>query len=154
MRRGIDNLTAAIAPELLHATAIAINRQGVLLMGPSGSGKSDLALRLIDRGAVLISDDAILLEAGEPAPLLRTAPNIAGKIEIRGVGILKMPFEDGVPLHLVVKLNESAERLPATGQTVDVAGYAIPWVAIAAVEASAPLKVEYALRAIGGELTL
>ena len=63
MRRDIDKVTCTAGPELLHATAIAINGAGVLLLGPSGSGKSDLALRLIDRGAVLISDDGVLVDS-------------------------------------------------------------------------------------------
>jgi HPr kinase/phosphorylase len=141
VRRGIDKLTA----ELLHATAVAINGEGVLLLGPSGSGKSDLALRLIDRGAVLISDDGVLVEAHSPLPLLRTAPNIAGMIEMRGVGILKMPFADGVPLHLAVKLGIDGERLPPEDQVMNIAGIDIRFIALSAFEASAPLKIEQAL---------
>jgi HPr kinase/phosphorylase len=146
LRRSIDNMSDFIAPELLHATAVAINGQGVLLLGPSGSGKSDLALRLIDRGAVLISDDGVLIDAGGPLPLMRTAPNIAGMIEMRGVGIVKMPFADAVPLHLVVQLGTTPERMPPAGQQLDISGTAMPTIALYAFEASAPLKVEQALR--------
>lgn len=139
-------MTGAAAPELLHATAVAINGEGVLLIGPSGSGKSDLALRMIDRGAVLVSDDAVLVEAASPLPILRTAPNIAGMIEVRGVGIVKMPFADAVPLHLAVKLGEQGERMPSSEQRMDIAGSAIRVVTLSAFESSAPLKVEQALR--------
>lgn len=138
-----DNRT----PELLHATAVAINGGGVLMLGPSGSGKSDLALQLIDRGAVLISDDGVLVEAGTPLPILRTAPNIAGMIEMRGIGIVKVPFADEVPLRLVVRTGERGERLPPENQTMDIAGSQIPFIALSAFEASTPLKVEQALRA-------
>lgn len=145
MCRGINTLTGA-ASELLHATAVAINGEGVLLIGPSGSGKSDLALRMIDRGAVLISDDGVLVEAASPLPILRTAPNIAGMIEVRGVGIVKMPFADGVPLHLAVRLGEQCERMPSSEQRMDIAGSAIRFIMLSAFEPSAPLKVEQALR--------
>lgn len=139
-------MTDTAAPELLHATAVAINGAGVLITGPSGSGKSDLALRLIDRGAVLISDDGVLLDTAEPLLLLRTAPNIAGMIEMRGIGIVKMPFTDSVPLVLAVRLDEHSERMPPKSQTMDIAGAAIRFIALSAFEASAPLKIEQALR--------
>jgi HPr kinase/phosphorylase len=146
VRRGIDNLNNSIAPELLHATAVAINGEGVLLLGPSGCGKSDLALRLIDRGAVLISDDGVLVDADDPLPILRTAPNIAGMIEMRGVGIVKMPFADAVPLHLVVQLGATPDRMPPEGQQMEIVGNAVRTIMLSAFEASAPLKIEQALR--------
>lgn len=139
-------MTAIAAPELLHATAIAINGQGVLLMGPSGSGKSDLALRLIDRGAVLISDDVVLVETARPLPILRTAPNIAGMIEVHGVGILKVPFADQVPLHLAIELGRAVDRMPSDAQTMEIGGVSVRSISIFGLEASAPLKVEQALR--------
>ncbi len=132
--------------ELLHATAVAINGNGVLLSGPSGSGKSDLALRLIDRGAILISDDGVLVDSDGPLIMLRTAPNIAGMIEMRGVGIIKMSFADGVPLRLAVALDRSAERLPPEGLTTKIAGCDVACLAQSAFEVSAALKIEQALR--------
>ena len=134
------------APGLLHATAVAINGAGVLLLGPSGSGKSDLALRLIDRGAVLISDDGVLVDAGSPIPILRTAPNIAGMIEMRGVGIVDMPFDDEVPLHLAVRLELEVVRHPLASQSMEIAGAQVRFIELSAFEASAPLKIEQALR--------
>ena len=135
-----------MSSELLHATAVAINGDGVLLSGPSGSGKSDLALRLIDRGAILISDDGVLVEAGDPVPTLRTAPQIAGMIEMRGVGIVKIPFTDGVPLRLVVDLGDPPERLPSDNASIKIVGHDIACLKLLGFEAGAPLKVEYALR--------
>ena len=142
-----------MSSELLHATAVAINGEGVLLSGPSGSGKSDLALRLIDRGAVLISDDGVLVDAGDSNVTLRTAPQIAGMIEMRGVGIVKMPFADGVPLRLVVDLGEQPERLPSDNVSTQIAGQEIACLKLNSFEASAPLKVEQALRiALGSQI--
>lgn len=132
--------------ELLHATAVAINGEGVMITGASGSGKSDLALRLIDRGAVLISDDGVLVEAGDTHLTLRTAPRIAGMIEMRGVGIVKMPFADGVPLRLVVDLDDAPERLPPGNLSTSIAGHDIACLKLNPFEASAPLKVERALQ--------
>lgn len=132
--------------ELLHATAVAINGNGVLLSGPSGSGKSDLALRLIDRGAILISDDGVLVDSDGPLIMLRTAPNIAGMIEMRGVGIIKMSFADGVPLRLAVALDKPAERLRPEGLTTKIAGCDVACLTQSAFEVSAALKIEQALR--------
>jgi serine kinase of HPr protein (carbohydrate metabolism regulator) len=79
-------------PSTIHATCVAIGGQGVLIMGPSGIGKSDLALRLIDRGATLVSDDYTEIELVEGALTGRPPATIAGKIEVRGVGIVTMVF--------------------------------------------------------------
>ena len=132
--------------ELLHATAIAINGNGILLSGPSGSGKSDLALRLIDRGATLISDDGVLVDTIDALPILRTARNIAGLIEMRGVSIVKMPFADSIPLRLAVTLGKTPERLPPGTFSANIAGHNVSCLMLSAFEASAPLKVEQALR--------
>ncbi len=142
-----------MSSELLHATAVAINGDGVLLSGPSASGKSDLALRLIDRGAVLISDDGVLVDAGDTSPMLRTAPHIAGMIEMRGVGIVKMPFTDAVPLRLVVDLGEQPDRLPSDNVSTQIAGQDVACLKLNAFEVSSPLKVEHALRiALGSQI--
>jgi HPr kinase/phosphorylase len=145
MCRGIVVMTGAPTPERLHATAVEVGGKGVLLIGPSGSGKSDLALRLIDRGATLISDDGVLVEPGDPHPVLRTAPNIAGMIEMRGVGIVKRPFADGITLHLVAVLGDTSERMPPDGQCTDIAGSPVRMIRLSALEASAPLKIEQVL---------
>jgi len=135
--------------EIVRGTTVSIGGRGVLLRGGSGCGKSDLALRLVDRGADLVSDDytEVCVEAGR---LLATAPpTIAGRIEMRGVGILELPPATGVPLCLVAELDRPAERLPDGPSRVDVAGTPLPAIALAALEASAPLKVEAALRLYG-----
>ncbi len=128
----------------LHATTIAIGRRGVMLLGPSGSGKSDLALRLIDRGALLVSDDYTECHVLE-GRLVATPPStIAGKIEVRGIGIVETPFDSDVVVDLVVRLTGPVDRMPDP-LLHDVAGVAVPAVVLEPFEASAPIKVEIAL---------
>jgi serine kinase of HPr protein (carbohydrate metabolism regulator) len=133
----------------LHATTVAIAGQAVAIRGPAGAGKSDLALRLIDRGAALIADDVTLLrESG--GLLWASAPEeIAGLLEVRGLGVVAMAPGQPCPLALVVDLVPAAAvaRLPdETGLTL--LGCHIPLLAQAPFEASAPLKVELALRQV------
>lgn len=134
------------APETLHASCVAIGEEAVLLVGRSGAGKSDLALRLIDRGACLVSDDyTILTRTGDE--LRASAPgNIAGKMEVRGIGIVDMHPAADIPVRLMVDLDRPPERLPAEGATVTVAGVAVAVLALDAHAVSAPIKVELALR--------
>lgn len=133
--------------ETIHATCIAMGGVGVLLYGASGSGKSDLALRLIDRGATLVSDDYTELSA-EHGRLIATAPaNIAGLIEIRGLGIVTVDHVDTIPVGLCLRLDSPVERMPPEGfKRVSFAGVTIPALPLAALEASAPIKVEFAVR--------
>ena len=91
---------------MVHGSAVAIGSLGVLIVGPSGSGKSDLALRLIDRGAKLISDDILYIESADGVPILAYAPSIAGKIEVRGIGICSMEYDVSAPLRLVVAMHD------------------------------------------------
>jgi HPr kinase/phosphorylase len=141
-------LSAPQKLELVHATAVAIDGSAVLIIGKSGSGKSDIALRLIDRGALLISDDIVRVDGTAVPPTLHPAPNIAGKIEIRGVGIISAPHVEDIPLRLVVNLDAMVERLPSGRQTHSTAGFDIPTINLVAFEASAPIKIEYALRSL------
>jgi HPr kinase/phosphorylase len=137
-----------VSPDLLHATAVAIGGHGVLLLGASGSGKSDLALRLIDRGATLVSDDAVPVDDGERSPILMAAPNIEGKIEVRGVGICAADYTTPVPLRLIVELTSDVERMPATEVMRIVGAYHVPTIKLAPFEVSAAIKLEYALRSV------
>lgn len=114
---------------------------GVLLLGPPGSGKSDLALRLIDRGAVLIADDRVHVAADGK---LYPPPSLAGLIEVRGVGIVSKPHVAGIAARLAVDLAAEPQRLPEAA-TTDVGGWRLPVVALSAFDGSAPLKVELAV---------
>jgi len=136
----------------IHATCIALlagkRWRAVLLRGPSGAGKSDLALRLIDRGAALVSDDYTQLRRFGGRLLARAPATIAGKIELRGVGIVELAAAADVPVCLHADLDRAPERLPEP-QTIALSGESIPSVAIAALEPSAPLKLEHALVRFG-----
>ncbi len=131
--------------ETVHASTVAIGGLGVMLEGPSGSGKSDLALRLIDRGAVLVSDDYTVLVRSGDTLVASAPPTIAGQIEVRGVGILPIANVAQVPIALVVRLTSEVGRLPEPATRL-VAGVPIPEIAIDPHQNSAPIKVELALR--------
>lgn len=133
----------------IHAGCVARGGRGILIGGRSGSGKSDLALRLIDRGAVLVSDDYTSVRV-EDGRLIASAPQkIAGKMEVRGVGIVSARTAGAVPVALFVDLDTGVERLPEPGDTRSIAGVAIPAIALGGLEASAPIKVELALDHLG-----
>lgn len=128
--------------ETVHATCVAILGRGVLLLGASGAGKSSLALRLIDRGAMLVGDDRICLH--EDGGLFANAPlPLAGLIELRGVGILTLPFRRKVRLALAVVLSP-AERLPEP-EHWHWRDQTVPLIRIDAIAPEAPQKVERAL---------
>lgn len=134
--------------ETVHAGCIAIGGRGVLIVGGSGGGKSDLALRLIDRGARLVSDDYTLLRA-DAGRLFGSAPvTIAGRIEVRGIGLIEVAAIPEAALCLLVDLGSTPERLPEP-RSASFLGLDLPAVALAALEASAPIKLEYALDLYG-----
>ena len=127
---------------LVHATAVALDGEAVLLRGPSGSGKSDLALRLLDGGAQLVADDqTVLRRVG--AHLLASAPAaLCGLLEVRGVGILRVAAAGAARLALIVDLVPSSEvdRLPEMRRET-ILGVSVPVFGLAAFEASAPAKL-------------
>lgn len=133
---------------LLHASAVAIGGLGVLLRGRSGAGKSDLALRLIDGGAVLIGDDYVELRARGGRLLAAPPRTIAGLLEVRGLGIQRTPCRPG-PIGLVVDLVAPGrvERLPKPRQ-VEFLGVKLPLLRLAPFQASTPAKVRLALAAV------
>jgi serine kinase of HPr protein (carbohydrate metabolism regulator) len=141
--------TASLSSETLHASCIAREGRGILIYGRSGSGKSDLALRLIDRGALLVSDDYTIVRRVEGRLLARAPANIEGRIEVRGLGILPLEHVSDVPIALYVDLNLDVVRLPDRREPIWVAGVQLPVIALNALEASAPVKVEVALRHFG-----
>jgi HPr kinase/phosphorylase len=133
--------------ETLHATTVAIDGAGVMLRGPSGSGKSDLALRLIDRGARLVADDRTVLSLCEGMVQASAPPGSGAKMEVRGLGVVRVPDAAPAPLRLVVDLAPGGdfERMP-TGAWATLLGVPIPMLRLDAFEASADAKVRLAVR--------
>ncbi|MBI3452026.1 MAG: HPr kinase/phosphatase C-terminal domain-containing protein [Rhodospirillales bacterium] len=132
----------------IHATSVELSGTGIVLLGAPGSGKSDLALRLIDAGARLIADDRtdLALESGR---LIASAPTaIAGRIEARGVGILPVPSVACAPVGLAVELvaSPAIERLPPARKS-EWLGVAVPLVALDPFAASAVAKLKLCARA-------
>ncbi len=133
--------------KLVHASCVAVDGAGVLIRGPSGSGKSDLSLRLIDEGADLVSDDYCRVSVNDESLTANAPEEIAGKIEVRGLGIVEMPWVSSVPIALVVdlKAKEDIERLPEDTSCI-VEGVEVPWVAIDPETISATAKIRLALK--------
>lgn len=131
----------------IHATCVEISGAGILLLGPPGSGKSDLALRLIDGGARLVADDRTdLRRAGEG--LMASAPQtLAGRMEVRGLDIVSLPYVREARVRLAVDLvaPDRIERLPEPAKRVFL-GLAVALIKLAPFEASAAAKVRLAAR--------
>jgi serine kinase of HPr protein (carbohydrate metabolism regulator) len=137
------------ASEHVHASTVAIDGRAVLITGPSGSGKSDPALRLLDRGFTLVSDDQTLVRR-DGDRLIASAPGtIDGKLEVRGIGIVEMEAVGDVPVALLVELTSEIERLPDVQSERAILGVPVPLVSIDAMTASAPSKVSLALDRMG-----
>ena len=134
----------------VHATCVSLDGMGLLIRGPSGIGKSDLALRLIDTGARLVADDRVDLMISNNDVVARAPETLAGLLEVRGLGVLRFPFFDATIIHLVVDLANPKDvaRLPERSIT-DLVGMDRPAVTLNPFEASAVTKVRLAL-----ELTL
>lgn len=134
----------------IHGSCVEIDGRGVLLRGPSGRGKSDLALRLIDGGARLVADDRVDLDE-QGGVLTASSPEpIAGRLEVRGVGIVTVPAVAAAPLALVVELVrlEDLERLPEP-RFSNFLGIDVPLIRLVATEVSAAAKVRLAVRSLG-----
>lgn len=144
--------------QLVNGTSVAIAGRGVLLTGPSGSGKSDLALRLIDQGALLIADDMSELYGGDADLLVRfpvAAPaDLQGRMEVRGLGIMPVPATaDPAPLRLVVELVSPAAiiRMPEPVMA-NYGGFNVALTKITPFEASAVAKLRLAVNAAASHI--
>ena len=136
---------------LLHGTAVALRKgrawRAVLLRGASGSGKSDLALRLIDAGARLVADDRTELRRDGTRLIASPPATIAGRMEVRGVGIVPLAHVAECAVGLAVELvaPDRVERLPSA-QSRAWLGVDLPLLALDPFEASAPAKIRLAVR--------
>ena len=142
-------MSRRLSSEMLHATTVALNGRAVILAGRSGSGKSDLALRLLDRGFLLVSDDQTLVRKSGDWLIASAPPTIKGKLEVRGIGIVEVDQADELPVCLCVELTSEIERLPDEGRVRLILGAKIPLVSIDPLTASAPAKVTLALDRLG-----
>jgi serine kinase of HPr protein (carbohydrate metabolism regulator) len=133
---------------LANVSCVAIGGRGVLIEGEPGSGKSSLALALIDRGAVLIGDDGVTLRPRGGRLLASPPPNIAGLIEVRNVGLVRLATTSA-PLALVIRLDEAAPRHIEAAHSVERRGLAVPAVSLHPAGAVLPLRAEYALKRHG-----
>jgi HPr kinase/phosphorylase len=144
-----------VARELVHGTCVAFGRRAVLLRGEPGAGKSDLALRFLwlrpddEARPMLVADDQVFVAADESGALIASPPpTLAGKIELRGIGIVEMPFLRQAALHLVCDLVDAKDvprMAPEPWERTEIAGIALPVLKLAPFEASAALKVKTAL---------
>lgn len=145
---------------LVHATTVAIAGRAVLMRGAAGAGKSDLALRLLSLpmsgypalaipplGAVaLVADDQVELTSTDAGVLASPPTTIAGKIEVRGLGLIQVPARRDVPVALVVDLTEARtiDRMPEP-RSANLLGIDVPAISVDARDASAPMKILIAL---------
>jgi serine kinase of HPr protein (carbohydrate metabolism regulator) len=140
----------------IHGTAVCLGTRAAILRGPSGAGKSDLALRCLNlpaSGAAgqamrLVADDQVIVRT--TARGLEAAPprQLEGLLEVRGLGVIRIPFQAPVSLSLLVDLvTTPVERLPDPWPTEDIAGIQLPILKVAAFEASTAGKVALALAA-------
>jgi HPr kinase/phosphorylase len=138
-------------PVRIHATAVAIDGRAALLRGASGAGKSDLALRLIDAGACLVTDDQSELFRRGDVIFVRPPNRISGLIEVRGIGIVRIDAMAEAPVALIVDLvaPDRVERMPERRRE-PVLGIDLPVIAVAPFEASTPAKLRLIVRAFAG----
>ena len=132
----------------IHSSSVVIDDNGVLILGDSGSGKSDLALRLIDNGATLISDDISICRKNSNNIYLYCPPEIKGLLEVREIGIITVPFVERIKLRLVVNLrSKNNERFPKDN-SFRILGIKIPLISIEGKNSSAVAKIKVKLNEI------
>ncbi|MBL95216.1 MAG: HPr kinase/phosphorylase [Alphaproteobacteria bacterium MarineAlpha3_Bin5] len=136
----------------IHGTCLSIDGCGVILRGPPSSGKSDLALRLIKEGAQLVADDQIVLSSSCEGLFASAPKKLAGLIEVRGVGIIKLESVENVRVDVVVDLvkRNQISRVPDF-LTVEVFGVSVPSILLFPFDVSASTKLTIALKVVKGK---
>lgn len=132
-----------------QATCVAIAGRAVLIEGEPGSGKSSLALALIDRGAQLVGDDGVMLEIAGDRLLVSPHPNTRGLIEVRNLGLLSVSVLEEATVALVLRLDEGAPRFIEAPEPIELAGHPLPLIRLWPRGALLHLKAEWALTHYG-----
>lgn len=132
-----------------QASCVVIGQRALLIAGPPGSGKSSLALALIDRGARLIGDDSVDLVPMKDRLLARPHPNTRGLLEVRNLGLVQLPVCEEAPVALLLNLDETAPRFTETAQTTDIVGVSLPALQLWPGSPIQPIKAELALQRFG-----
>ncbi|HKR90874.1 HPr kinase/phosphatase C-terminal domain-containing protein [Novosphingobium sp.] len=141
-------MTRIHPPFALQAGCVAIGERAILIDGPPGTGKSSLALGLIDRGAYLIGDDSVMLATAENYLIATPHPRTRGLLEVRNLGLLPFPCREEAPVALVVTMDAAAPRYIERPEMVTIGGIMLPRVRIWPEDGSA-IKAELALRHYG-----
>ena len=131
------------------ASCVSIGESAILITGESGIGKSELALALIDRGARLISDDAVALRHEAGRIIAAPAQNIGGQIEVRNLGLMPMAPGPDCPVALLIELNRVAPRWIERSEQRSILGIAIPQILLSPDSTVLAIKAEMALQAYG-----
>ena len=134
-----------------QATAVAIGGRALLIEGPPGSGKSSLALALIDRGAMLIGDDGVMLEQLGARLLAHPHPETRGLLEVRNLGLLHLQPCESAPVALVLRLDREAPRFVETAERAERAGVALPLLQLWPDSPVLAIRAELALERFGLE---
>lgn len=132
-----------------QSTCVSIAGRGLLIEGPAGSGKSSLALALIDRGAVLVGDDGVMVEQEAGRLIARPHPATRGLLEIRNLGIVSMPVCDRTAIALLIRLDTEAPRYVEAPGAQDIEGVVIPAIGLWPDSQVLALKAEMALARFG-----
>ncbi len=132
-----------------QATCVAISGRAVLIEGPPGSGKSSLALALIDRGATLVGDDSVSLEVLDGRLIAHPHAKTRGLLEVRNLGLVDMPVCEAIPIALLVRLDDHAPRFIEESAHIDIEGRRLPAIALWPESPVLALKVEIALSRFG-----
>lgn len=145
----MSHLPDIVQPFARQSTCVTIDGRAILIEGAPGTGKSSLALALIDRGAVLIGDDSIMLEVIQGALIAHPHPMTQGLFEVRNLGILPFPYAENAPVSLLITLNHNAPRFIDAAQKALIAGIELPHVCLWPETECLALKAELALTHYG-----
>lgn len=137
----------ALSSEAIQAACVAIDGRGVLIECRVGEGRTDLALRMIDRGAVLVADAQTVCTRQDGGLVAAAPAGGGGRIEVRGLGIVEMDFAERVPVELLIVLLDAGPRFPEDKRTRNIAGVEVPVLALALLDQAAPIKAELWLKA-------